>query len=418
MNSNQFSANKNNEENVLFSIDEGAGDVFISAVILFIPFFIFRIGWGLENQFQSLFLHIPQAVVIAVICLISIEFHNATKRQTVIFVIFTFLLLIHILQTDFLVDSLPNYDYEYFIQGVLLWAYLFAVCLYASTIEVENYQKLLYFFDLFAKTAVVVAILSFMFYKITDVSVLIHFYDGFGLARLQGFFSEPSAFAPVSCWLLMSGVKNSKLTNIGLAITACVLASSPIVIISTLLALGTYLMIFHPRITPLILVATALTAAYVTLVDCSINYDGSSISRALCGAKTVFSEDARAVFSNDRIISSIAIFDHLSATNSLVFGLGINSASVFMPAYYGEMRDNSLPISIFASYGVLGVLVFVCFAIVCITIAWQRKNIYTIFWISFFWCSIINSAQGFISYALFFAASIWLLSYPNQKIIL
>lgn len=410
----QMPSTKNKIDSSLLFQESTAG-ILVSAAFLFFPFFIFRISWGIDNQFQSLFTHIPQAAAIGAICLVSLAHLRANKRQAVITTIFSILLLIHFIQTVILSGSLPGYNYDYFLQGVLLWAYLFAVCLYASTIKIKNYRRLLHFFNLFAKAAVLVATVFYLLYKITGVALLVHFYEGFGIARLQGFFSEPSAFAPVSCWLLLSGIRNKNLTSVGLAMVVCVLAFSPIVIISTLLALITYLMIFHPRTTPLILLAGALIAAWIAAVDCSATDDGSSLSRAACGAKSIFSEDTRAVFSNDRLLSTIVIFEHLSATSSWVYGLGINSTSVFMPAYFGVMRDNSLPVSIIAFYGAIGGLVFVVFAATGLLIAWRRKNIYSIFWLSFFWCSIINSAQGFIAYALLFVASILLLSYPGQK---
>lgn len=403
------------EINGSFQIHESAVGVFFSALLLFLPFFIFRISWGIDNQFQSLFTHIPQAAVILAICLLSLAHLRANKRQAVITAIFSGLLLIHFIQSVNLIGSLPGYDYDYFLQGVLLWAYLFAVCLYASTIKIKDYPRFLHIFDLFAKAAILVAILFFLLYKLTGIALLVHFYEGFELVRIQGFFSEPSAFAPVACWLLLSGIRYRNLTNVGLAMIVCVLAFSPIVIISTLLALVTYLIIFHPRITPLIFVSGVLIAVWITLVDCSVAIDGSSLNRAACGVKAIFSEDTRAVFANDRLLSSIVIFEHLAATGSWVYGLGINSTSVFMPAYFGVMRDNSLPISIIAFYGAIGGLVFVLFVAVGLYMAWKRKNIYSIFWISFFWCSMINSAQGFITYALLFVASIWLFSHPSKN---
>lgn len=395
---------------------EGTAGIFVSAALLFLPFFIFRISWGINNQFQPLFTHIPQAAAIGAICLVTLAHLRANKRQAIVTTIFSALLLIHFVQTVFLSGSLPGYDYDYFLQGILLWAYLFAVCLYASTIKVKNYRRLLHFFDIFAKTAVLVAIVFYLLYKITGIALLVHFYEGFGVARLQGFFSEPSAFAPISCWLLLSGIKNNNLTSIGLAIVVCILAFSPIVIISTLLALITYLIIFHPRVTPLIFLAGVLTAAWIIAVDCSAVNDGSSLNRAACGAKSIFSADTRAVFSNDRLLSSIVIFEHLSATNSWLYGLGINSTSVFMPAYFGVMRDNSLLVSIIAFYGAMGGLIFMASMTIFLLTASRRKNIYSIFWLSFFWCSMINSAQGFITYALLLVASILLLSHPGHKI--
>lgn len=409
----QMQASSNEIKGAFLSRESGFA-IFASAVLLFSPFFIFRISWGIDNQHQSLFTHIPQAVAIAAICIVSFRQLRANRRQVAIVSIFSGLLLIHLAQTNILIGSLRGYSNDYFLQGILLWAYLFAVCLYASNIKVDSYQRLLRYFDIFAKSAVFAAIAFYFLYKLTGIAVLVHFYDGFGLARLQGFFSEPSALAPVTCWLLLTGVRYRRVMSVGLALIVCALSFSPIVIISTLLALATYLMIFHARTRPIILIVGILATAWIATIDCSISSGGSSIFRSACGIKSIFSADARDIFINDRLLSSIAIFQHLSATDSWMHGLGINSTSVFMPTYFGVMRDNSLLISVIAFYGVAGVSVFFVFVCACIIKAWRLKNILSIFWLSFFWCSMINSAQGFITYALLFVASIWLMYCPAK----
>jgi hypothetical protein len=404
-----------NEIKGRFPTEAKTTGVFLPAVLLFLPFFVFRVSWGIDNQFISLYLHIPQAITIAAICAVSFAQLRANTGQAVVIIIFSGLLLIHLTQAIVLSSSLAEYSRDYFLQGILLWAYLFVVCVYASIMKVKTYPRLLHFFDLFAKGAVLGATAFYLLYQLTGIAVLVHFYEGFGVSRLEGFFSEPSAFAPVSCWLMLSGIRYKKATSVGLAMVVCVLAFSPIVIICTLLALITYLMIFRPRLTPLILILGGVVVVWGTAFDCSIPSEGSTLSRAVCGVNSIFSEDTRAVFSNDRILSSIAIVEHISATDSWAHGLGLNSTSVFMPAYFGVMRDNSLPISLIAFYGIPGGIALVAFAAFGLLKAWQNKNDFSIFWLSFFWCSMINSAQGFITYTLLFVASIWLLRCADQK---
>jgi hypothetical protein len=396
---------------------EGGWDLkyFVPSFLLFIPFFISRITWGLDNESKSLYLHIPQAIIFAAICAIGLLQFKVYFRQAIVFVIFTGLLFIHFIHAALLYGNLLDYNRDYFSQGILLWAYLFSVCFYASTIKLNDYKNIMYFFNIFSISFTLISIIFYVLYKWSGVGLLIHFYEGFELARLQGFFSEPSAFAPISCWLLLYGIRYKKIINIGLAIVICVLTYSPIVLISTFLALISYVIIFHPRIIPLIFLLGFLTVVWVNLVDCLATEDVTSLTRAACGAKSIFDVDTRAIFSNDRLLSSFVIFEHLKATSTWVYGQGINSTSIFMPAHYGAMRDNSLPISIVAFYGVIGALVLVVSVATGLIVAWRRKNIYSIFWLSFFWCSMINSAQGFITYTLLFVASIWLLSFRNQQ---
>ena len=397
-----------------FFSQESTGGMLTSAVFLFFPFFLSRLTWGANNEYQSLFAHIPQAIAIAAICIFGFAQFRANKRQIIIFEIFSGLLLIHLAQTAYLSSNLVEYSNDYFFQGILLWAYLFSICLYASSIKVDSYPRLLHFFDVFAKNSVYLAMVFYLLYQITGVGFLIHFYDGFGIARLQGFFSEPSALAPISSWLLLSGIRYRNITSVGLGIAVCVLTFSPIVLISTTLALITYLIIFHPKFTPIILLMGVAIAYWILAIDCSSADGGESIIRAACGMQTIFSLDARDIFANGRLLSSLAIFDHLSERDAWGIGLGINSTSIFMPAYYGIMRDNSLPISMLAFYGVIGGLATVLLATIGLLKAGQKKNIFSIFWISFFWCSMINSAQGFISYSMLFVATIWLLTCPKK----
>lgn len=376
------------------------------SLLLFIPFFLFRFTWGHENQFVSLYLHVPQAAIALLGAAIYFRRYRLDPPTYPVVLIFSTMLAVHVLHALVLRAHLKDYGADYFSQGIQLWAYLFVLCYLGVVVKPEDRVGLVRCFDLMAKIFVVIAIAAFVFYKVSGLAFLVR-KEADGLLRLQGFFSEPSAFAPVVCWLVLSGLYLRSYLNIALAAAVCVLSYSPIILIALILSLFSYIIIFYPRFLPWTALLLVLVSAWSLQYDCRFYDYSSPLTRASCGIRAIFGHEAAIYFPNDRLRSSMAVFSYLSVTESWVHGLGLNSTSVFMPRYYDELRDNSLVVSLLAFYGIAGGVMALALSVFGLFMSWRRRDLLALLWLSFFWCSLINSAQGFITYGLLFMVTFW-----------
>ncbi len=393
--------------------------------LFFLPFFFSRVTWGMENAYIAL--PLGWAQVLVAIWGITAALMTSGRRGWVILtcIFFLILFLIHCVQALFLQTIWNSEINQYFAKGVILWGYLAACAIFAAALPLRCVDLMLRIFRYYGLATISIGFMCLVVFLLTGTALLINYYEGYNLIRAQAFMSEPSAWAPIVAFLCLMGIWHRDRVALIFGVMGLILSLSPIVFLVTGLSQLTILMLRVKAIRfPSFLVIIGLMVIVLS-IDCNnFLFDGhhpleNLLGRSVCGMQTVFSENARDSFTNDRLISTIAVLQHITDTHTWWSGLGLNSTAIFMPKYYDGLRDNSLWISLLAFYGVWGLVFFLVIGFIGFISIRRGNKILGFIWISFFWTVSVNSAEGFYTYALYFIFWILLLrSLPRRRILI
>lgn len=310
-------------------------------------------------------------------------------------------------------SGLPGSDSEYLYASTRLLVYLFFMCLHGLTIRPVDVQGLVRAVLYLSRFSAVIGLASILLYAAIGVPVLLHFYGGDMVVRVQAFLSEPSAFAPIIGILLIWGCYWRSPKDIVLGISVMLISYSPVAIIGGCASFVIYTFFFRKGrhvLNASMIVFFAVVFYYLMNLDCVSLADSSSVlfkvfGRTSCGLQAVF-DPALGPGANQRLWSMLTSIDLLQHKGAMLTGFGLNSSSIFMPELYGDMRENSLWVSILLFYGVFGVFVFGGLCVWGFVRLRAVKEMAVVF-VSFLVGSTINSAGGFYLHALVF----WMMAY-------
>lgn len=378
--------------------------------LFLLPFFVSRIAWGKENSFIVLPLGWLQ---VGVASLGIIASARQTERFKTVAIFFTsLLLLIHGVHAIYLTDIWGGDWGRYVLKGLVLWGYLTVSLVFAVSLSSERAWQLLRVFRLYGLITVAVGVVSLAVLAVTGFAFQLH-HEDYGWYRVQAFMSEPSALAPVVAFLCCLGLWRGDRFALMAGLTGCALTFSPIVLLVSVLTQISVLLIKVRASRVYLVAAFVFFVIVVFIADCGavdpykVNPLINLFGRLICGVQTVFLADARGVFINHRLESTMVVFGHVAKMHAWWSGLGINSTSIFMGQLYGDVRDNALWVSLGAYYGVWGLLGFLVVGFLGFCGVRRGDEMLGFAWLAFFWAVSLNSAQGFYTYSLYFV--VWIL---------
>lgn len=294
---------------------------------------------------------------------------------------------------------------DYVRSSALVYGYIISAAVYSCVLY--NEATLINVFYLVGKLCLGLGILGLLFYKVTEYPVLVDL--SYGSARAQAFFTEPSATAPAVAAIVMIAWKRCDLLGIALALVFGATASSPtVVLVSLLSVIGVYLLRRGPK---MLMAGLLVTAAPIVVFIMSGGlqwvqaspYFGITAKRLASGLESVITL-AQAGY-NPRFRGALNVFEHLRENNLLWTGYGLNSVNPYFNNLYagtGEATQSySFLILIFFSYGIIGVTSVLILSYKSAVKMYRANSDLVYIFVPFFLTSMVNSAGGFVTYKLF-----------------
>jgi hypothetical protein len=295
---------------------------------------------------------------------------------------------------------------EYVFAAVRVYGYIVSATVYACLFYDED--LLIKTFYLIGRLCLGVGLAAFLMHKMTGLAFLLDL--SYGDIRTQAFFSEPSAAAPAVASVGLMAWEKSDWIGFALAVTFAITANSPTVLLVSILSIiGVYLVRRGPlAVWGGVLGTLGSVFAFIALGGLSwlktASYFGRTINRLARGIEFIITLSQQGY--NPRFAGAINVYQQLQEKGLLWIGYGLNSASpYFKHVYTGTetaVQDYSLLITIFFSFGIIGVLIFVLFAYRAAVRIYRRKSELVYLFVPFLLASMINSAQGFVMYKFVF----------------
>ena len=292
---------------------------------------------------------------------------------------------------------------EYVTRAMRLYLYLVLITFYSIFLYKE--KSLIQGFYYVGLSVLIVGIAAWVAYQITGLRLLLDF--AYGFPRVKAFFSEPSATAPVVAAIAILGWKKRSWPAITGSASFLFLSASPTVFIVVLLSI-TGVFILERRHSINVIVGGLL---FVLLVSVFIfgggpswiiqnEIGGLTIRRLMEGVNYAITLSDYGY--NPRFAGAMDIFTELQMKGLLWTGAGLNSASVYFGAVTPKgqvpVRDFSLFLTILFSYGLIGTIFLFVLAVRTAFLLKSIKSTYLYIYIPFLITSMINSAQGFLTY--------------------
>lgn len=373
-------------------------------------YFLYSIRWGGENQ--QILMSLGWLQILTAIYAF-LRYSAPTRGITALMILFGFMGVAQIFYPFAIRNAnIPGESSQYIEAAVRLYVYLFFVCLHALTVRREDAPLFLDTFLKLSRLSIMIAVGCMILYWTTGIPFLLNFYFSQGIIRPQAFLSEPSAFAPLVGCLLISGWLNKSRKDVAIALAGIAFALSPITILGGIGAFVLYAFLYKTRgalVKGAVIMSCFIALVFVNMMDCtSLVVSDSAIDRTLgrvsCGVQVIYDGNLRyaleGIFYNDRLESAIKSVEFLRDTKSVATGMGLNSSSIFMPELYGEVRENSLWLSILLFYGVFGVAVFALMCLIGMARMARATDTIAVIFVAFLVCSTINSAGGFYGYSI------------------
>jgi hypothetical protein len=276
--------------------------------------------------------------------------------------------------------------------------YCCAAVLYARLFYVQDV-----FIEVFWKAtaaAIVVAVGAYALNEFIGSGWLVH--RQYGTPRLQGFLSEPSAWAPFLPALLLLALSNRRYVWATVLLLVAALTKSPTVLLSTAGSLTIWYVIIRKRSSSRYLALGASLLAGVLAVRWLAAFGASRmlstslfdqfVGRLASGIRAV--DSGGAVGRNARFASTQAVIDQLSWHDWLWTGIGPGSEGYIEDTT--TMLPNALPVYVLASFGLVG-LVVLAILLVRTVVVLRTHAAFGIF-LAFIVASTVNSADGWESY--------------------
>lgn len=382
----------------------------IEFMLLMSGYFLYSIRWGGENQQILLSLGWLQILVSSY----AIWRFGASSRALAWLLIIFGMIGIAQLFYPYVIEgaNIPGTISDYVEAAARLYFYLFFICLHALTMRQQDIDVFVQVFLQLSRLSIAIATACMFLYWMTGIPILLNFYFSEVIIRPQAFLSEPSAFAPLVGSLLVWGLLKKSRKDLLIALAGLLLALSPITIIGGIGTFVLYVFLYKTRgtlVKGILVLFLLLAFLSISMTDCtslvvSDNPIDKTLGRASCGVQVIYDRDLRAalngIFYNDRLESAIKAIEFLGETKAMTTGMGLNSSSIFMPELYGEVRENSIWLSILLFYGVVGVAAFGMVRMASMKRLTRARNTVAVIFVAFFVCSTINSAGGFYGYSV------------------
>lgn len=257
---------------------------------------------------------------------------------------------------------------------------------------------------------VVLSLAGYVAFTIGGPGIVINATTGTGMARLQGFGSEPSALAPLIAALLLLAWRNRRWGWFIAVICAGVLTRSPTVLLTMLASAGLWKLLqpgsIRNRIVALTLIVLFGVAAWAATdrVDYRSMIASGEPSQVVIG-RTVSGLDylrsGGEEGTNDRGDSTEIVVEEVKTNGWLIWGRGLGASDVYFTAKYPPLSSveqfpgvlpNALPVVLLFDLGLLGLVLVIGFSS---RACWRmRSTAVALVLYPFFVAATINSAQG------------------------
>jgi hypothetical protein len=291
---------------------------------------------------------------------------------------------------------------DYVIGSVHAFGYVVSVTIYACLFFDED--LLLRSFYALGRLCLGIGLVAFLAHEVAGLQFLLDF--AYGSPRTQAFFTEPSATAPAVTVVGIVAWKRRDWIGLALAAAFIVTTRSPTALIVLFFSVvGLYLVRRGPWVLWSGVVGTISSlVAFVVLGGLewlkTAPYFGITINRLARGVEFAITLSQQGY--NARFAGAINVYEHLQEHGLLWIGYGFNSASpYFRHAYTGAgtaVQDYSLLITLFFSFGIIGVSIFLTYAYRAAMSMQRSESVLLYLFVPFFLTSMINSAQGFNTY--------------------
>ena len=281
--------------------------------------------------------------------------------------------------------------------GYIVSVTIFATLFYDEDLLIETFYKV-------GRAVLAVGLGALLVYEILGVPLLLDF--AYGEPRTQSFFTEPSATAPAVAVVGTMAWRRRDWIGELLALTYVYTANSPtVLLVFALSTVGIYLVKQGPVVLWTgILGSIGSAVAFVTLGGLdwlkTAPYFGRTVNRLARGIEFAITLSQQGY--NPRFAGAINVYEHLQKHGLLWIGYGLNSASPYFKHVTldtaTKTQDYSLLITLFFSFGVIGVVIFFAFCYRAAMRMYCHNSRLIYIFVPFLMTSMVNSAQGFVTY--------------------
>lgn len=386
----------------------------VPATILFLGGFFFT-GFRLDNEFFNFRLgYLTLAALIAMIAAGEVGARGGyvSTGVKVFYLLLTPTLVVYSIQGS---ATFGASEVDYAASALYYLTYVTVTVIYA-----------LRFFDasvfvrvwwLMARVSLAIALLGYLLAVTLPVQQLV--VSSYGVTRLSGLLSEPSAWSGLLPAVLFVSLKRRSFAWFVAALLATYLTQSPTVLIglaiSVLLVVGTRSRFLGPRIVLVTFVGASvplllgkLSGVSSAVLMSSNNGAERVLGRLVSGVENLLTGGITG--SNTRVDGIRAVIEALQQHPSWLYtGRGLGSSDVYFAGLFGDVRAYNLPILMTFDTGIFVATAF------CLCLAWAiwrlRHSHVSLILFPLIVAASINSAQGiqtykfvFLSLALAFAS--------------
>jgi hypothetical protein len=391
---------------VIALLARAQGQLQWAASLVFVAAFYF-ISVRKDNQviLSTHFALVETLILIALSALALPQIYRRSRRTLVVLIVIGGTLAL--LQLPYLVfyhsRPIAGHTMDYVVAFGRLYVYLLAICSYGLFFYEDRILS-----DLFwrvGQLVLLVSLVAYFIYEAARVSYLLQFYGA--EARIQGFFSEPSAFAPMLAAFILLCLKKKAFVWMLVALFAVLLTGSPTVYLTVAVSVPIVVLIRREEMGKRIVVATAALSLCVVcaLVVGDVELQALlrsklglaySVGRLLSGLQNIATLGGSG--QNVRFADALIVYQTLRDHGLFLTGYGLNSSSVYFLLRYGDAKDHSLFLTVLFSYGLPGLLAFVFLCASSLVGLVKNHSSYLYVFVPFLVAASINSAEGFETY--------------------
>ena len=292
---------------------------------------------------------------------------------------------------------------NYFVSATRLYVYISVIAIYSLFLYEE--EAVVRWFYRLGVGSMVVGLTALVAHYLAGNRLLIDI--SYGSARPQALFTEPSAWAPVIGAVGIISWKRESYLIFALTIVMVVLSNSPTVILVTMLSFIGVFLLERGGVKTVLLGFGSVVIAGVLFValgglDWLVNagVGGKTVERLALGLKFAFTLAEEGY--NPRVSGAIDVVTNLSKHDLLWTGYGLNSSTVYFqaitPAGEPHARAYSILLTALFSFGIVGAVLVTYWGAKVASRLKKINSPYLYIYVPFLLVSMINSAQGFVTY--------------------
>lgn len=289
---------------------------------------------------------------------------------------------------------------------LLLYYFRFILVLFTNVVFLLYFYERKTFIDVFFKFAAASVVFSLFFlsmHLLFGSNIQIHIADGF--PRVQGFFSEPSAFSGTLAAFIGICVLERRWTWFFLAFVCAINTQSVIVYITILFSL---LFLFSSKISLrkiFIILSLLIIGVGIGLKTfSSIEFSGTflRISDLIKNLSEIKEMDSSVLkdLDMDRIYGLMVTLEDIIKDNLMFSGYGVNGSSYIFVQRYEDVMDYGLLAFFISSFGVIFGLLLVFYIGKNLLRVYREDRIMGLIGICFFIAVLGNSAEGILMYSV------------------